>query len=286
MPISISYSNIDSDFALNLTQQIFRKGGHVWIDQCEIVPGESIYEKVQEAFSSASVIIAILTPESLQSFWCKKEVATAMTREIEERRVLLIPVLLRDCEIPLFLKDKKYADFREDFDRGMSELMPAIEKYGVPNAGRIEAGSGDFTNDYSYEVNVENCRLTMRFLLFQHSQKMPISIFSDISFQFNQEASAEWMQLHKRGYDAFAEMTLVDWACKHAANEDWLVILESPAPVSKKWVIEDSKTDFKCNLTFTCRRLGDETGQATMVRGHSEFEKIIDLMKTRVRPAQ
>ncbi|BDS08122.1 hypothetical protein NT6N_31620 [Oceaniferula spumae] len=284
MSVAISYSHSDSEFALELTQQIFLRGGQVWIDQCEIVAGESIYDKLQEAFSNASVVVAILSPESVESFWCKKEVSSAMTRELDEGRVVVVPVLLRDCEIPYFLKDKKYADFRESFDKGISDLMPAIEKYGVPNAGRIEAGSDDFTNDFSYETIVKDSRLTLRFLLFQHSSKMPISIFSDVEFRFNEAASAEWMRYHATGNDAFGEMTLVEWACRHAADEDWAVVLESPDPVTQQWLVRDSNRGFECELVFNCRRLGDETGRATIVRGHSEIEKILDVVRTRVRP--
>jgi len=224
MPVAISYSHSDSEFALNLTRQIFLRGGHVWIDQCEIVPGESFYQKIQDAFSEANAIVAILSKESVESVWCKKEIASAMTRELNERRVLVIPILLEDCQVPFFLQDKKYADFREDFDKGISELMTAIERFGVSNAGRVEAGSRDFHSDYSFDTTVENSRLTLRFLLFQHSSKMPISIFTEVIFSFNEKATGIWGRLHEAGNAPLGELRLIEWACAHAEKNSWQII--------------------------------------------------------------
>jgi len=249
MPVAISYAHADSEFALNLTQQIFLHGGSVWIDQCEIVPGESIYQKVQEAFSSASVILAILSKNSVASVWCKKEISSAMTREMDEGRVVVIPILLEDCEIPFFLKDKLYADFRKDFDKGISVLMTAIEKFGVSNAGRVEAGSDDFTNDYSFDLNVEDGLLSMRFLLFQHSSKMPISIFSEVTFSFNEVATQQWGFYHSKGKGAYGELVLVDWACTEAEGDKWQVVLESPEPVVESFGVRDSKGS-ECEIVF------------------------------------
>jgi TIR domain len=284
MPVAISYSHSDSEFAMKLTAQIFLHGGNVWIDQCEIVPGESIYEKVQEAFSSASVILALLSRSSVESVWCKREVAAGMTREMEENHMIVIPVLLDDCKVPFFLKDKRYVDFQKDFDSGIATLMTAIQRFGVHNAGRIEAGTDDFINDYSYEKTFSEGSLWMRFLLFQHSNKMPMAIFSDVTLSFNEVASQKWLKHNSHDNDAFGELILIDWACNHAAADKWQVILDDPSPVVQKFYVRDSKTGAECELFFSCRRLGDEIGRSTIVNGHYEFEKILDLMKQRVRP--
>ncbi|GEC68421.1 hypothetical protein RTE01_30560 [Raoultella terrigena] len=48
--------------------------------------------------------------------------------EIERGRIHLLPVLLKNCQIPELLKTKKYADFRTDFNGGLNELLQAIER--------------------------------------------------------------------------------------------------------------------------------------------------------------
>jgi hypothetical protein len=48
--------------------------------------------------------------------------------EIERERIHVLPVLLKNCQIPELLKTKKYADFRTDFNGGLNELLQAIER--------------------------------------------------------------------------------------------------------------------------------------------------------------
>ncbi len=43
--------------------------------------------------------------------------------ELEKRDVFVLPILIEHCSIPLFLKDKKYADFTKGFQHGLDELL-------------------------------------------------------------------------------------------------------------------------------------------------------------------
>lgn len=286
MSVLISYSHSDADFALRLTKQIFLRGGHVWIDQCELAPGDSIYESIQEAITKASAIIVILSQKSVESLWCRREIAAGMTREATERKILVIPLLLEDCQIPLFLQDKLYADFRTRFDVGIGTLMRAIAKFTVHNAGRVSTDSDDFHTDYSYDTIFRENKLTLFFHLFQHSSRMPISVHSEICMEFNKEVSIIWEKCHLAGLQSLGELKLVEWACEKASTEEWIIELTSPHVVEREWLISESDSPAKCLIKFKCRRLGDEIGMNTLVRGHYEFEKILNLMRTRIAPEE
>jgi len=43
--------------------------------------------------------------------------------------MIVLPVLIEECEIPSFLQGKRYADFRkaDDFDKSVAELCAAIQ---------------------------------------------------------------------------------------------------------------------------------------------------------------
>ena len=47
---------------------------------------------------------------------------------MEKKEAYLLPVLIDDCSIPPLLLDIKYADFRLDFNKGMEDLLRAINK--------------------------------------------------------------------------------------------------------------------------------------------------------------
>jgi hypothetical protein len=43
--------------------------------------------------------------------------------------VKVLPALLRDCEVPELLKTKKYADFRNNYNNGLEDVLLAIDAH-------------------------------------------------------------------------------------------------------------------------------------------------------------
>ena len=72
--------------------------------------GDSLIDKIQSAITGSSAVLVILSRYSVASEWCKKELNSALVRELAERKVLLLPCVVDDCDIPLFLREKLYAD--------------------------------------------------------------------------------------------------------------------------------------------------------------------------------
>jgi TIR domain len=68
----------------------------------------------------------VLSKASTESEWCKKELSAGLLRELEERRVVVLPILIEDCEIPIFLRGKLYADFRTNFDAGIGTILEQL----------------------------------------------------------------------------------------------------------------------------------------------------------------
>ena len=59
-------------------------------------------------------LVIVLSPNSVNSRWVHQELSSAQIKELETGRVVVLPVLYQDCDFPQFLKDKQYADCRED----------------------------------------------------------------------------------------------------------------------------------------------------------------------------
>jgi len=51
---------------------------------------------------------------------------TAYLDEITNQKVKIIPLLIESCDIPPFLKIKKYIDFRENYGHNLSYLLNPI----------------------------------------------------------------------------------------------------------------------------------------------------------------
>src|SRR5207249_735691 len=105
MAVFISYSHADSAFVDCLAGNLFRSKAPVWVDRWELNVGDSLIRRVEEALSKASAIVFVLSKASVASEWCCKELSAGLIRELDEKHVLVLPALLEDCEIPLFLRE-------------------------------------------------------------------------------------------------------------------------------------------------------------------------------------
>ena len=94
-------------------------------------------------------MLIILSKNSVASEWCKKELNSGLMRELEEKRVLVLPCVIDDCEIPLFLREKLYADFRKNPDEAFRQVDDALQRITNPQQGRLE--SPPFHTDWSYD---------------------------------------------------------------------------------------------------------------------------------------
>ena len=126
MAIFISYSHDDYEFVETLAHALINKRYYIWLDKWQLTAGDSIVEKVQSALTKAEAILVILSAKSVDSNWCKKELNSGLIREIDENNVILLPLLVENCDIPLLLREKKYADFRYSFENGLKEVLDAL----------------------------------------------------------------------------------------------------------------------------------------------------------------
>jgi hypothetical protein len=126
--VFLCHSSTDKWFTRKLAMALAGNGLKVWIDEAEIGIGESLIEKIESGILGSKYLIAVLSNNSINSRWCAEELRMAMVRQIAQKGITVLPVLVEDCELPGFLQEKKYADFRNarHFDKGVAELCAAM----------------------------------------------------------------------------------------------------------------------------------------------------------------
>lgn len=124
--VFISYSSKDRDFASKLANDLKGMGITVWFDQWELKVGDLLVERIGNAITAQDYLIVILSRASVKSAWVMKELGAGLIRELEEKRVVVFPVVIEDCDIPPFLSDKVYADFRRSYSSGLKKLLNAF----------------------------------------------------------------------------------------------------------------------------------------------------------------
>lgn len=285
MPIFISYSHADADFVESLAKQLVRHKHYIWLDKWELNVGDSLIQRIQGALHLTPGLIVILSKASVESEWCKKELESGLIRELEEKRVVVFPVVKEDCELPLFLKGKVYADFRSSFDDGFRALNEGIAKISNPTQGRAERP--DFHTDWAVDWGARNGVGWMKMVLLDHSPQLPYSCYTEVKFAFDKRTSdwfvdelraerAELAQLHVMG-------TLVQ---KLAEVGDFRILIPDQFVQSRTIECLTEAPRIKTLVSIDTRRLGEDTGRDILFDVGSQLTKIHAGWKKIVQPPQ
>ena len=86
----ISYSHLDRDFAVRLQRALRDSGKEIWVDEADIPSGARWAEDLKGAIEDADSFVFIISPDSVASEECKKELNYAV--ELNKR---IIPLNLR-----------------------------------------------------------------------------------------------------------------------------------------------------------------------------------------------
>lgn len=104
----ISYNHADADLARGIAAALEAHGYYVWIDEGQIKLGDNLIESIGDAIDRVDFLVALVSEHSVQSDWCKKELALAMTGEINRRGISVLPCRVGDAIVPPSLADKLY----------------------------------------------------------------------------------------------------------------------------------------------------------------------------------
>ncbi len=122
--ILLSHNHQDKPFVRRLASDLRSRGARVWVDEAEMQVGDSLIERIEAALDEVDYVGVVLSKNSVKSDWVRKEVEIALSRELRDKKVVILPLLLEDCTIPAFLRGKLYADFsRPDGYASAVELL-------------------------------------------------------------------------------------------------------------------------------------------------------------------
>lgn len=122
MKLFISYAHVDQKIVEHVSQ-ILESAGHIpWVDEHDLVGGKNWEKEIENGIKSCDTFIFAMSPASVVSEYCLKEL------EIARRfKKFIIPVLIKDTDIPSHLKLTHYVDFREVVNpKSISKLFRAI----------------------------------------------------------------------------------------------------------------------------------------------------------------
>jgi hypothetical protein len=135
--VFISYSRKDIDFVRKLAGDLETAGYDVWWDITDLQGGDDWVNTIPQAISSSQFIIVVLTPDSVESEWVRKEYTQALSL-----RKKIIPLMLVPCSVPFALNTINFVNFAageypDNFKRlllplGFTGEPPKVTPYRKP----------------------------------------------------------------------------------------------------------------------------------------------------------
>ena len=136
--VFLSHHSGDKPWVIDLKNDLEARGIKVWLDRDQIRPGNLFAEALEKGIKESRSVAIIISPESMKSDWVKAEYYRALKLATTEK-LQLIPVLYKQAEVPGFLDDRNYVDFRDsgNYNEQLEILIWGItdQKPGGPPTG-------------------------------------------------------------------------------------------------------------------------------------------------------
>ncbi len=264
MSIVISYAHEDSGFVDNLAANLFKNRVPVWVDRWELKVGDSILRRIESAIQDADALLVVLSKASVESEWCKKELTAGLVRELEAKSVFVLPIVVDDCDIPLFLKDKLYTDFRKDKDKALKDVLEATARFTSDTLyrGTIPKMNTDYGLYYSSSSDTVEINLT----LLDMPVDQPYSVITEILIKGNEVVAKRYNEFAKHGFGWFQRKVILAMVSQMVEDKKaGFFVLEDSSPVSRGFSVRDSKRGMQLDVVVRSRRLGEDTGKDLVV---------------------
>ncbi|MDR5589014.1 toll/interleukin-1 receptor domain-containing protein [Salegentibacter agarivorans] len=280
MSVFISYSSKDRDFVEKLSIELVKNRINVWLDKWSMQPGDSLIDKIEEGLTDSSFLLVVLSNNSIQSEWCKKELNAGLMRELDEKKVVVIPILLEECKIPLFLKEKLYADFTQDFEEGLQTLIRPLRQLSSEHMGRQSDGE----NVHDFAINWGLDKITGEYLLeidcvtwFPKDKK---TVLLQIIIKGDKTATKRYKSQYDSGFPHLMKDTLLNELKTNKNTKDINILCQNDK--IDPWMIK--LIDSKMNLTFEIEirgvLMGVDTGNDTVINLIEILEMLDSLKRT------
>jgi hypothetical protein len=275
-PIFISYSQRDKEFVDNLAKNLVAAKHHVWMDRWELALGDSLTQKIEGALTSADAMLVILSKNSVESQWCKRELSAGLIRELEEKKVVVMPCVIDDCQIPLFLRDKLYADFRKDADVAFNLVDKSLARISNPFQGRVEQPR--FHTDWSVDWRRQDDggRMMIRWTFIDHGHDWPYVILTVCHVVCDEGASEELNASQRRGEHGTFLRHVLECVVEKFEHDPLKEPIKDQFEKFVAWRVRDAK--YAYNVIITYRRLGIDNGMDTVVHIDNNLKMAVKQM--------
>jgi hypothetical protein len=272
--VFISYSHEDQAFVDRLSIALLNNNIKVWRDNYKIMPGDALSSRINAAINSASFFCVVLSQRSVTARWVEREVEASLLRVARGAPLVVVPIVIDECEIPHALKDHMYLDFRPGFDDAIPRLLKLLKlHYDSDVSSGAADGPGYFTY-YGVEEGWVSGRHDLLLEIVSVDREERFCVLTKVRFRGNDAATVEGFQ----ELGIVNPRTYVLAACARAfAQEPARVEVRPRLPARVRFFIESPEDSLRFDVTVEVTLLGDHKGEIVHFNYGALFEQIHDI---------
>jgi hypothetical protein len=127
--VFLSHASEDKQrFVIPFATSLRMKGIDVWLDKWEILPGDSLVDKLfEEGLKEAQAVLIVVSAVSVDKPWVRQELNTAIVNRIT-RQTKVIPIVLDKAEVPEALRSLVWESIPDlsDYSAPLDRIVAAI----------------------------------------------------------------------------------------------------------------------------------------------------------------
>lgn len=109
--VFLSYRSINRTWVLNLYDVLREHGYKVFLDQCELKPGDRLISKLGNALENSQAGILVWSNDARDSDWVAEEYELMQIQSKEKPGFYFLPLALDDSKLPPMVKTRIYVNF-------------------------------------------------------------------------------------------------------------------------------------------------------------------------------
>jgi len=278
MIVFIGYSSKDKEFVEKLSLKLVENKINVWLDKWEMNAGDSLIDKIQDGLEESSFLLVVLSENSIESEWCKKELNSGLMKELDEKRVAVIPIRIDDCKMPVFLREKLYADFRDDFDDGLTTLLKPLSKLFSETMGRNK--SGNIVTDYCTNYGLNNSGLyELKIWMVSWIVDQNKSIVLNIKITGDDNATQRFLVQAKTGMNWLMKDSLISMMKHNIEISQIRMLFKSDETYKHQFKTKDEKLNLIFDIQIEGNMLGEDNGNDIIFDLNDYLEMLLDSIK-------
>ena len=123
MKVFLSHSTKDKEFVQRLAAALDGADFTPWLCEVDIDRGENFVARINDGLAQSDLALLVWSPDAAKSAWTEQEWTSLLAQQVEEHKIRLAIIRLRDHKLPPLLRTSNCIEARWDEAAGIRETL-------------------------------------------------------------------------------------------------------------------------------------------------------------------